>query len=128
MQKYTGSCHCGVVAFEFSTDVNKIIQCNCSICQKKGALHLRIPSEQFNLISGKDALCLYQFETRTASHFFCKHCGIHPFSYPRIDPGMVSVNVRCLDMANIDEEFETVKFDGRNWEAAVKAKVKIIKQ
>lgn len=120
MQKYTGSCHCRAVTFSFDTDVKKIIQCNCSICQKKGALHLRIPAEQFNLISGENELHLYQFETKTASHFFCKHCGMHPFSYPRIDPGMISVNVRCLDEVDLSNEFEIAEFDGKNWEAAAK--------
>lgn len=118
MQKYTGSCHCGIVTFELETDVKKIVQCNCSICSKKGALHLRIPAQQFHLVSGRDALSLYQFNTRTASHFFCKHCGIHPYSHPRIDPDMVSVNVRCLEIDDIDKVFTIVKFDGRNWETA----------
>lgn len=121
MKTYTGSCHCGAVIFELNADVKKVTRCNCSICSKKGALHLRISAQHFDLITGKDELSLYQFETQTASHYFCKHCGIHPFSHPRIDPEMVSVNVRCLDNTDIDSEFEIVDFDGRHWQAAAEA-------
>ncbi|MFV1992361.1 MAG: GFA family protein [Acidiferrobacterales bacterium] len=121
MKTYNGSCHCGSVTFELKTDAKKIIQCNCSVCTKKGALHLRVSTEEFELLTGKDALMLYQFGTRTASHYFCKHCGIHPYSNPRIAPDMVSVNVRCLDDTEITRDFEIVNFDGRHWQDAVKA-------
>ncbi len=84
-------------------------------------MHLRITTEEFYLLTGKDALVLYQFETRTASHYFCKHCGIHPYSNPRIAPDMVSVNVRCLDDTDIARDFEIVNFDGRHWQAAAEA-------
>ncbi|MDP6953456.1 MAG: GFA family protein, partial [Alphaproteobacteria bacterium] len=39
MRTYHGSCHCGTVTFEVEADLSKIIECNCSICTKKGALH-----------------------------------------------------------------------------------------
>ena len=33
---------------------------------------------------------------------------------------MYSINTRCLDDFDIEtEQFETIKFDGRNWEEAV---------
>lgn len=118
MKNYKGSCHCGVVTFEARTELNKVISCNCSICRKKGALHLRVPSDQFQLLSGKEDLNLYQFNTKTAFHYFCKHCGIHPFSHPRIDPEAISINVKCVDHVDLEEEFEIINFDGKNWEAA----------
>ena len=65
-------------------------------------------------------MSLYQFDTKEAKHFFCKVCGIHPFSNPRAAPNMYSINVRCLDDFDLEiEEYETVEFDGRNWEEAV---------
>lgn len=34
--RYTGSCHCGKVAFEVEGELKEVLDCNCSICQKKG--------------------------------------------------------------------------------------------
>ena len=115
MNRYAGSCHCGAVQFEIVTDIKQVIACNCSICTKKGALHHRVRPEQFTLITGEEFLVLYQFNTKQAKHYFCKKCGIHPFSRPRIDPQMYSINVRCLKGVNMEEpEFELVKYDGIN--------------
>ena len=35
--KYKGSCHCGAVAYEVEGEIQGVIQCNCSICFRKGA-------------------------------------------------------------------------------------------
>ncbi len=119
MQTYHGSCHCGRVKFKLDTVIDKVVECNCSICTKKGALHHRVSPQQFTLVEGEAFLSLYQFGSKEASHYFCSHCGIHPFSRPRLDPSMYSVNIRCLDDFDLEAEtFEKVPFDGRNWEAA----------
>jgi hypothetical protein len=113
-----GGCHCGRVRFRVTASLDRITQCNCSICAKKGFLHLIVAPQQFQLLSGKDDLTSYEFNTRTAKHTFCKHCGIHPFYVPRSDPDKIDVNARCLDV--IDVAAITPKlFDGRNLEAAM---------
>lgn len=33
---YKGSCHCGAVAFEVEGEIGQVIDCNCSICSRKG--------------------------------------------------------------------------------------------
>jgi len=107
-----GGCHCGRVRFRVTADL-AVIDCNCSICIKKGILHLIVPPERFELISGKDDLTTYEFNTKTAKHTFCKHCGIHPFYVPRSDPGKIDVNARCLDDIDVAELAPT-PFDGKN--------------
>lgn len=120
MKIYHGSCHCGRVKFSVTTDIDKIVSCNCSICGKKGVLHHRVEPEQFNFLNGDEYLSLYQFDTKEAKHFFCKECGIHPFSNPRAAPDKYSINVRCLNDFDLEaEEYEVVKFDGSNWEESV---------
>jgi hypothetical protein len=117
---YQGGCHCGQVRFEIETDLTKAIECNCSICTKKGALHHRVPPERFRLLSGQGALALYQSGTRIAKHWFCKYCGIHVYSNPRAAPDMISVNIRCLDDFHlVKNDIEIRQFDGMNWEEAV---------
>ena len=58
---------------------------------------VKVHESQFQLLSGQDSLTEYQFHTRTARHFSCKHCGIYPFHRKRITPDFVGVNVFCLN-------------------------------
>ena len=94
---------------------HKVDDCNCSICAKKGFLHLIVPQEKFTLLQGEDVLKTYKFNTEVAQHKFCSICGIHSFYIPRSHPDCIDVNVRCLD-GNIIGNFEIVPFDGVNWE------------
>lgn len=93
-----GSCHCGAVKFEVNTPVSPAARCNCSLCRRKGALMTPpFTADQLTIRQGEDALTLYQFNTRVAKHFFCKHCGIYPFHQTRKDPKLWRVNIGCLE-------------------------------
>jgi hypothetical protein len=120
-KRYEGSCHCGRVRFRASVDLAACVVCNCSVCTKKGFVHAIIPPEKFELVSGSDALSTYTFNTGTAKHTFCSHCGIHAFYVPRSDPDKIDVNVRCLDGVN-PADVKADPFDGRNWEASMAAR------
>ena len=117
-----GGCHCGRVRFRVTADLASVVDCNCSICVKKGILHLIVPHEQFELLTGADDLMTYKFNTGVAKHTFCKYCGIHPFYVPRSDPDKIDVNARCLDDVDLSA-LELKQFDGRHWEEAMQAKV-----
>ena len=112
---YEGGCHCGAVRFQVVVNNHKVDDCNCSICVKKGFLHLIVTQEQFNLLQGEDVLKTYKFNTGIAQHKFCGICGIHAFYIPRSHPDCIDVNVRCLD-GNVIENFEIMPFDCANWE------------
>ena len=122
MPTYEGGCHCGRVRFRVTAELTGIADCNCSVCTKKGFLHLIVAPEQFELLSGKDELSTYQFNTGTARHTFCRHCGIHPFYVPRSDPDKIDVNVRCLDDIDVTT-IQVTPFNGRNWEDAIEKPV-----
>ena len=115
-----GGCHCGAVRYRVTVGSREAVECNCSICTKKGFLHLIVPEEDFKLLRGADALTTYTFGTCVAKHHFCSHCGIHSFYRPRSHPEQVDVNIRCLDGAN-PSEFHFAHFDGQNWEDSVEA-------
>ena len=117
MSTYTGGCHCGRVRFEVSGQIERVLNCNCSICRKKGFLHWIVEPERFHLLSSSDALALYEFNTKTAKHYFCSECGISSYYIPRSHPNMIDVNVRCLDKVNL-EELEIERFNGQDWEQA----------
>jgi hypothetical protein len=117
MPTFEGGCHCGRVRFRVTATLDHVSDCNCSMCTKKGILHLIVPPEQFELLRGRDELTTYRFNTGVAQHHFCHHCGIHPFYVPRSDPDKIDVNVRCLDDVDLGT-IRTIPFDGRHWEAA----------
>ena len=119
---YAGGCHCGRVRFRVTGDLSRVTDCNCSICAKKGFLHLIVPPAQFELLSGAEALTTYRFNTGTARHTFCATCGIHSFYVPRSDPDKIDVNVRCLDGIDL-EALKPQPFDGKNWEHAIERTV-----
>jgi len=114
---YAGGCHCGAVRFEVTADIGEVTDCNCSVCTKKGFLHLIVAPEKFRLLKGEEALVTYRFNTGTAKHSFCGHCGIHAFYTPRSHPDKVDVNVRCIEGIDL-AVLKIVPFDGQNWEAA----------
>jgi hypothetical protein len=121
-QTYEGGCHCGQVRFRVTANLSRVTYCNCSMCAKKGFLHLIVPPERFELLSGKDALTTYRFNTGTAQHTFCTTCGIHAFYVPRSDPGKIDVNVRCLEGVDIDA-LNIEPFDGQHWEQSIAGRV-----
>ena len=118
MVTHRGGCHCGRVRFEVLAPANiQVADCNCSICSKFGYLHLIVPAERFKLISGRDSLTTYTFNTGIALHHFCSVCGVKSFYVPRSHPDGFSVNARCLDAGTI-ESMSVAPFNGREWEAA----------
>jgi hypothetical protein len=122
MQTYEGGCHCGQVRFSIESDLEQATQCNCSICTKKGTLNHRVPPERFRILQGENALGLYQFNTFTARHWFCKRCGIAVFSNPRRAPDQYAVNLRCLDaFYSIVDGLTITRFDGQHWEESVRS-------
>ena len=121
LRTFEGGCHCGRVRFRVSGDLSGVTECNCSICAKKGFLHLIVPPEQFELLLGAEDFAVYRFNTGTAKHTFCRHCGIHAFYVPRSDPDKIDVNVRCLDGIDL-AAIRPHPFDGQNWEHAMTEK------
>lgn len=121
LKHYEGGCHCGAVRFRIGAELTGILDCNCSICTKKGFLHLIIPREHFELLRGGENLTTYTFNTGIAKHTFCKTCGIHPFYTPRSDPDKVDVNVRCLETVDL-AALNVTPFNGQNWESSLAAR------
>lgn len=113
-----GGCHCGAVRFEVDVAERVAVDCNCSICTKKGILHLIVDKASFRLLQGAEALSTYTFGTHTARHHFCSRCGLHPFYIPRSHPDGFDVNVRCLDDVDLST-WRLEPFDGRDWEGDI---------
>lgn len=113
---HLGACHCGAVRFEvLGPSEIRVEDCNCSICRKSGYLHWLVAARRFTLLSGAEALTHYTFNTGTARHSFCRHCGVKPFYVPRSNPDGYSVNLRCIAPGTLETVWVDA-FDGRDWE------------
>ena len=118
-----GGCHCGQVRLRAEVDLELMSNCSCTVCTKKGMLHLGTDLATFELLKGKTALKSYTFGTGVAQHTFCAHCGMHPFYIPRSQPHRVIVNARALDDIDGPALKPTRFFDGRHWEDAQRRRI-----
>jgi len=112
---YKGSCHCGLIAFEVEGDLKKVMECNCSICSKRGSLHWFVARENFRLLTAENAMATYTFKKHVIKHRFCATCGCAPFGEGVAPSGnyMVAVNARCLDGVDLSA-LKVGHFDGRS--------------
>jgi hypothetical protein len=96
---YQGSCHCGQIAFTVDGVLTGAMDCNCSLCQRKGALLWFVPRAQLHLQTPAEAMRTYTFHKHVIQHHFCPTCGIHPFGEATGPDGvrMAAVNIRCLE-------------------------------
>lgn len=111
---YQGSCHCGQIAFEVEGDLEQVMECNCSICQRKGALLWFVGRAQLRLITPEENLSTYTFNKHVIKHHFCSKCGMHPFG-EAVDPkgnAMAAINARCLENVELST-LPIQQFDGR---------------
>ena len=115
---HRGGCHCRRVRFEVDAPADlEVLDCNCSICRMAGFLHLIVPASRFRLLSGVDDLVEYTFNTGTARHLFCRHCGIKSYYVPRSHPDGYDINARCLDQGTV-VSMSVSGFDDGNRELA----------
>ena len=133
MVVHHGSCHCRAIQFEvrdmsivfifhltsmqFEAPVDvEAIDCTCSICYMKRNTHIMIPEALMRVTSGVNDLQEYRFNTKTAVHMFCKHCGVCPFYRPRSNPDCYAVTLYCVAPGTIKTVIIKT-FDGADWES-----------
>jgi hypothetical protein len=116
IRESAGACHCGAVRFHvtLADGLNSARRCTCSYCRMRGAIAVSVKLEEFRLLAGEDALATYQFNTGTAKHHFCRHCGIYTHHQRRSNPGEYGVNVACLDGISPFDFDEVTVNDGVN--------------
>lgn len=110
------SSHCGAVQFELSLP-NGLVdprRCDCSMCRRRGAIVASVPLNAIKILKGKEILTLYQFNTKTAKHYFCSKCGIYTHHQRRSNPQQYGFNVACLEDINPLELENIPTYDGVN--------------
>ncbi|MBZ6075946.1 GFA family protein [Microvirga puerhi] len=114
---HKGSCHCGKVTFEVETDLEQVMECNCSHCSRKGYLLNFVPRTSLTVMQGEGELSTYTFNKHAIQHRFCPTCGCAPFAFGR-NPGSgeetAAINVRCLEAVDL-KALKPIPVDGRSF-------------
>ncbi|EMJ87311.1 S-(hydroxymethyl)glutathione synthase [Leptospira kirschneri str. JB] len=107
LKKYNGSCHCGKIRYELDLDLSKgTSKCNCSYCSKVRNWSSMVKPDAFRLITGENELGSYQFGTKSATHQFCKNCGVRILTKGHLEElggAFISVSLATLDNVNLEE-------------------------
>ena len=113
--RYSGSCHCGKIAYEVEGTLDEVIEYNCSHCSRKGYLLWFVPRDKVSLATPPDQLATYTFNKHVIQHHFCSTCGCAPFGFgdnPKTG-AMAAINVRCLE--DVDRsKLKVVQVDGKS--------------
>ena len=93
------ACHCGTVRLRvrLSDGFDTILRCSCSYCRMRGAIAVSADRADIEVIAGQDNLTLYEFNSRTAKHYFCKTCGIYTHHQRRSNPTQYGINAACIE-------------------------------
>lgn len=114
MAMHEGSCHCGGIAFTLDGTVEMGVDCNCSLCRRRGGLLAFFPRAALALRTPESAMSTYTFNAHAIRHHFCPVCGVAPYSEgvdPKSGEPMVAVNLRCLPDVDLGA-LKIVPFDG----------------
>ena len=111
-----GTCHCGAVRLwvPFEGHWRKLRRCDCSFCRRRFVAVASVKVEELEVVTGADALTLYQFGTHTAQHWFCSRCGIYTHHRRRSDPSEHGVNVGLFDETDIRATLDAPVHDGQS--------------
>lgn len=114
LANHKASCHCGAVQFELSLPdgLQDVRRCDCSMCRRRGAVAASVSLSDIKILKGEDKLSLYQFNTKTAKHYFCRICGIYSHHQRRSNPKQYGFNVACLEGINPLKIVEIPTYDG----------------
>lgn len=97
--RHSGQCHCGRVKFTVNIPDGLVDprRCNCSMCRRRGAVVASVPLDDLIIDEGESSLSVYEFNTCTAQHYFCSHCGIYTHHQRRSNPLLYAFNIACLE-------------------------------
>ncbi len=70
--------------------------------------------EDFVITQGEDLLSLYQWNTKTARHYFCSICGIYTHHQRRVAPDEYGFNVACIEGVRLNDLKDVPMTDGRS--------------
>lgn len=114
MTTYQGSCHCGKIAYEVTGDPQQVLECNCSICSRKGYQLWFVPAADVKLKTPESDISIYTFNKHVIKHSFCDTCGCSTFGRapnPKTGEDTYAINVRCVPEIDASK-LKVIHYDG----------------
>jgi hypothetical protein len=113
--KYTASCHCQAIRLEADINIESVLSCNCSICQRRGHLLAFADAGQVKFLGDQKTLGDYQYGKKKLHFHFCKNCGTAPYGKGISPEGksIMALNVRCFEDVDL-KNFKVTEFDGKH--------------
>jgi hypothetical protein len=109
----SGTCHCGAITIEVPKPPQALIDCNCSICRRYGALWALYQVGTVRVIGHPENTSEYIWGPKTIKTLRCRHCGCVTHWEPmRQEPGSkLGINIRNFDPSVIASA-RIRRFDG----------------
>ena len=120
MAKFHGSCHCGNLEVDYSSDVAPgdaaVRACQCSFCRKHDARAISDPAGGIEIIvHDRDLLERYRFGLGATDFLICGKCGVYVSAYMQDgDDAYANVMVNVLDDRTQFRQPKPVDLDGEN--------------
>ena len=106
-------CHCGNVKIAVEKIPDEMTSCNCSICNRLGALWAYYDGETVKVMVGEKPQKSYSWNEKTIDYHRCSECGCTTHYSRKEAKGRVLIAINCRmaelpDVSNIPVR----KFDG----------------
>jgi hypothetical protein len=108
-----GSCHCGSISFEITQKPKWLVDCNCSICRRVGALWAHVDIDSVTITPAQGGTIAYVHGDKMLAIHTCKDCGCttHWENLKPEEFSLMAVNFRMCE-ADDAAEYRIRRFDG----------------
>ena len=92
------ACHCTAVRLEIEEAPSWVLDCNCTLCRRYGALWAYYEPGKVKIVRGADATETYVWAQRRFAFHRCKVCGCitHHTAFDTDPPRIRAVNARMM--------------------------------
>ena len=92
------ACHCTAVRFEVAELPDWVLDCNCTICRRYGAIWTYPDAARVKLVGGADATDVYRWGDGALAFHRCKVCGCvtHLMALDTDPPRIYGLNARMI--------------------------------
>jgi hypothetical protein len=109
----SGMCHCGNILLEVPDPPRTLVNCNCSVCRRYGALWAFYPQTEVQIFGHPGRTTGYVRGARSIETFRCINCGCVTHWEPLTPEGgdKLGVNIRNFDPSELGD-VSMRRFDG----------------
>ena len=110
---FSVECHCGNLKLVTANPPASITSCNCSICNRLGALWAYYDRQQVEIIRGDAPMDSYSWGEKTITYHRCGECGCttHYTATEADGSGLIAINCRMAPLSDISG-IAVREFDG----------------